>query len=163
MKNRTAVVSLLFVVILWWPILYILENLGSQPAGLHFWLRVLVGGWPVADWGHPETSAQFTTAVTLALLLRLAPIWLLVDMLIIVMRGARDQTMNIAQSLVLRDRSIKNSILTQFREDEQDHIRRVIDHAFNDGNRVWETQHLVTALGKDGAEKVKKTLNSEVT
>jgi hypothetical protein len=162
MKNRVAVLSLLFLVVIWLPALYIIENAG-QTAGLHFWLRVLIGGWPAADARHPETSVGFTFAITLALLLRLTPILLLVEMLVIIMRGAREKSMNIAQSLVLRDRSIKNSILTQFREDEQDHIRRVIDHAFNDGNRVWETQHLVTALGKDGAEKIKKTLSSDVT
>jgi hypothetical protein len=71
--------------------------------------------------------------------------------------------MNIAQSLVLRDRSIKNSILAQFSEDKRDSLRNIINDAFKDGNRAWETEHLVTALGKDGAEKVKKTLDTDIT
>jgi hypothetical protein len=162
-KNRKVVLAVLLIVIIWVPLLYSFENSVIDLSGLHFWLRVLIGGWPVVDAAHPEKSIWFTCAITLALLLRLGPLWLLVEMAVMIARSLKDKNMNIAQSLVLRDRSIKNSILTQFSESDRTEIRRKIEAAFKNGNSMWENKHLVTALGKDGAEKLKETLAKDIS
>jgi hypothetical protein len=155
-KSREVVLGLIFVLILWIPSLYIIHKVGAFP-GLHFWLHTLAGGWPETDIGHPKTSVEYSFAVTLALLLHLSPIVLLVELVVLVVRGTTEKAMNLAQTLSLRDRSIKNNLLILFPDGMKDQMRNKIDEAFREGNTAWR-DHLVTIFGENGAEKVTKRL-----
>lgn len=95
---------------------------------------------------------EFSFAVTLALLLHLGPILLLAELVALIATGATEKAMNLAQTLKIRDRSIKNNLMILFPDD-----KKRIEDAFHEGTLAWH-DHLVTIFGESGAEKVEKRL-----
>ena len=62
--------------------------------------------------------------------------------------------MNYSDLMLLRDNTIKNSILRTLEPDERRAFESKLDHAFRDGAQFWSNQQIVTLFGVDSARKI---------
>lgn len=64
--------------------------------------------------------------------------------------------MKIAEALVLRDRSIKNSILMSVPEDRRAELRDLLERAFATGDRDWAAESIGQDLGKEASDEIRQ-------
>ncbi len=69
-------------------------------------------------------------------------------------RRANRMGFDLARLMMLRDLSIRNSILSELPPDERARIAMLLDQAIADGGKVWEAQHLPILLGDKDTQRL---------
>jgi hypothetical protein len=60
--------------------------------------------------------------------------------------------MNYSELILLRDKTIKNSILRTLPPEQRPHFESIVDRAFRDGAQFWSRQQIVTLFGTERAK-----------
>jgi hypothetical protein len=71
------------------------------------------------------------------------------------LRRSNRMKVELERLLMLRDLSLRNSLLAALPPGERERVARIVDEAFAEGSRVWETKHLTTILGDEGVRRLR--------
>lgn len=147
-----------FALLVLFCVTYFLERRGAGPSeGWHYLLQAIAGSsW--ADWrpalgDEGFRSWKFATAAAWHVALNVLPAIAVAIIAWKLVAYRRREEVRFEQLLKLRDLSIKSAMERALSGAGAAELWSKLDKAFEDGSRLWAEKHLVTLLGREGAER----------